>query len=103
MDESTLRQQACEALQTGKLPHRRPERMWGGPGTGAACTICGKPLQPEEMGFELEFAFDGEHTGVVNHQVHVRCFAAWEFERDDVETSRGLDSAEAGVALGPRP
>jgi hypothetical protein len=80
-DESTLRQKAREALRTGRLPDRSPERMWGGPGSGADCAICGNSLTREELGFEIEFSGDGEGSRTVNHHVHIRCFAAWEFER----------------------
>jgi hypothetical protein len=36
------------------------------------------------MGFDLEFAGDGARPGPVNHELHMRCFAAWEFERERV-------------------
>jgi hypothetical protein len=87
MDENTVRQKARDAIAAGKLPIRRPERMWGGPGTGAACAICAQPLKPDQMGFELEFS---RHTGApaaVNYHTHVQCFAAWEFERDNLDES----------------
>jgi hypothetical protein len=34
-DEPRLREQAREAIEKGKLPARRPDRAWGGPGVGA--------------------------------------------------------------------
>jgi hypothetical protein len=77
-DETTLRKKAREAMQAGKLPGCIPPRMWGGPGVGACCTICGRPAQPDEV--ELEFARDGHDRHPGNHHVHVQCFAAWEFE-----------------------
>jgi hypothetical protein len=81
MDESKLREKAREAIQAGKLPDRRPERMWGGPGVGASCVICDKPVTREEAEFELEFAQDDGNPSARNYHIHVRCFAAWEFER----------------------
>jgi hypothetical protein len=81
MDESKLREKAREAIQARRLPNRAPERMWGGPGVGASCVICDKPVTRDEVEFELEFAPDGGDPDPRNYHVHVRCFAAWEFER----------------------
>jgi hypothetical protein len=53
--------------------------MWGGPGVGASCVICDKPVERDEVEFELEFAPDGGDPDPRNYHVHVRCFAAWEF------------------------
>jgi hypothetical protein len=33
------------------------------------------------MEFEIEFARDGDNPGLDKFHVHIRCFAAWEFER----------------------
>jgi hypothetical protein len=96
-DENTLRQKAREALQSGRLPHRPAERMWGGPGSGADCPVCGNPLTKEEMGFDIEFAGEGEGARAINHHFHIRCFAAWEFERRNIngapENGQALQSS----------
>jgi hypothetical protein len=55
--------------------------MWGGPGVGADCTICNAPVKRDELEFEIEFARDGDDLGASMYHVHIRCFAAWEFER----------------------
>jgi hypothetical protein len=81
MDESELRAKAREAIRSRRLPNRAPERMWGGPGVGASCVICDTPVKRDEVEFELEFAPDGGDPDPRNYHVHVRCFAAWEFER----------------------
>ena len=80
MDESTLRRRAREALQSGSLPARRPQRLWGGPGTGEVCALCREPVSREETAFELEYVTATGAT--VNPSLHFRCFAAWEFERE---------------------
>jgi hypothetical protein len=36
----------------------------------------------DETAFDLEFAAGPDAAGPENYYVHVRCFAAWEFERD---------------------
>lgn len=79
-EESILREKAREVVQAGKLPARRADRTWGGPGVGARCAVCGKPIGQDQMEFEVEFARpdDGE---LDTYHLHVRCFAAWEFER----------------------
>jgi hypothetical protein len=80
-DEPRLREQAKAAIQNGKLPSRRPDRTWGGPGVGAECSICERPVSKQEMEFEIQFARDGDNPGLDKFHVHIRCFAAWEFER----------------------
>jgi hypothetical protein len=82
-DEVELRQLARDALHEGRLPPRRPDRMWGGPGGGHLCAICAIAIDRDQMGFDLEFASADSGGGdVINCHLHVRCFAAWEFERD---------------------
>ena len=81
-DEARLREQAREAIQTGKLPARAADRTWGGPGEGLECSVCHQPVTKSEMEFEIEFAQNGDMPGIDKYHVHVRCFAAWEFERN---------------------
>jgi hypothetical protein len=58
-----------------------PTRTWGGPGVGAPCTVCGEPITKDQLEFEVQFARDGDNPGLDKFHIHVRCFAAWEFER----------------------
>ena len=80
-NEIVLREKARAVVQAGKLPARRPDRTWGGPGVGAPCTICELPVTKDELEFEIEFARNGDNPGLDKYHIHVRCFAAWEFER----------------------
>ena len=80
-DEPRLREQARAAVESGKLPSRAPDRTWGGPGVGASCSVCERPVSKQEMEFEIHFVRDGD-ADLDKHHVHIRCFAAWEFERD---------------------
>ena len=82
-DEPRLREQAREAVRSGKLPSRRPDRTWGGPGVGAPCQVCDKPVTHSEMEFEIQFEQEGG-GGLDKFHVDVLCFAAWEFERNKV-------------------
>jgi len=69
MKEDVLRQIARKVVQDGKLPSRRPE-------------VCGVPVGRNEMEFEIQFARDGDNPGLDKFHVHIRCCAAWEFERE---------------------
>jgi hypothetical protein len=80
-DEKMLREKARAVVRDGKLPSRQPDRTWGGPGVGAPCAVCELPVAKDEMEFEIEFARDGDNVGLDKFHVHIRCFAAWEFER----------------------
>jgi hypothetical protein len=83
-DEPRLRDQAREAVKIGKLPARAPDRTWGGPGIGAACAVCDKAIEKDQLEFEIEFTRAADFPGLDTFHVHLRCFAAWEFERTKV-------------------
>lgn len=55
----------------------------GGPGGGAVCAVCELAVKKNEMEFEIEFVHDSGNpdAGLDKYHVHIRCFAAWEFER----------------------
>ena len=80
-DESVLREKAREAVRAGKLPTRKPDRTWGGPGAGEKCGVCGERVTKDQMEFEVQFQKDGPGSGFYVFNIHIRCFAAWEFER----------------------
>ena len=81
MEEQTLRQKVREVLQSRKLPNRKPDRTWGGPGVGAPCSVCDQPVTKDEKELEIEFDRHGNNPGLDKYNVHIRCFAAWEFGR----------------------
>lgn len=66
---------SCSVLQSVQVLFTWPRSI------GAACTICDLPVTKQEMEFEMEFAPDGDNPGLDKYHVHIRCFAAWEFER----------------------
>lgn len=41
-----------------------------------------RPVTKDEMEFEIQFEHDGTSPGLDKYHVHIRCFAAWEFERN---------------------
>ena len=55
-NEAELRKVAREVLRAGKLPRQEPDRTWGGPGVGALCAVCEKPVTRDEMEYEVQFA-----------------------------------------------
>jgi hypothetical protein len=85
-DEPLRREQARGAIQSGKLPARSPDRTWGGPGVGALCSVCDRPVTKDELEFEIQFARDGDNLGFDKYHVLVRCFAAWELERTEAQS-----------------
>jgi hypothetical protein len=88
-NEAELRKVAREVLRAGKLPRREPDRTWGGPGVGALCAVCEKPVTRDELEYEVQFAHDGESPGLDKYHLHLRCFAVWELERTKSDGDRG--------------
>jgi hypothetical protein len=67
-DQSVLHEKAAAAVLSGRLPARRPERTWGGPGTGAACAVCDLPVAKTELEHEFEMHVTGgvENAGLTH-------------------------------------
>ena len=68
---------SSQPMEAGRLPRRRPDRMWAGLSAGAQCAICGTVLKQDEMEYELEFARQDHDSGVDRHRVHIQCFSAF--------------------------
>jgi hypothetical protein len=81
-DEASLRAKAGEAIRIGKLPSRLPDRTWVGPGIGTPCAICSEAVKRDHMEVDIQFKYGGPIPGLERFHAHVRCFAAWELERD---------------------
>lgn len=86
-DEMKLREKAKAVVRDGKLPSRAPDSTWGGDGVGAPCAVCDLPVMKDQKEFEIEFAHNGANLRTDKFHLHVRCFAAWEFERRQFEFS----------------
>jgi hypothetical protein len=54
-DEPSLREKAREAISNGGLPRQRPNRMFGGAGTGGPCALCGESIPQTGAEIEIEF------------------------------------------------
>ena len=77
-EEDVLRNKARELIQIGVLP-KRPDRTWGGFGSGCVCLLCGATIRPDETEVEAEFnGVDGANA--VTQRFHARCYVMAEFE-----------------------
>jgi len=86
-NEALVRSQARQALTRGHIPRRDPDRTWGGPGADIPCTICGVRITVSQTEYELQYRHDGANPGLDRFHLHLRCFAAWEFERTKFEAA----------------
>lgn len=79
-DEQDLRRMARAAMRAGILPSRRPERVWGGMGSGSTCAVCARSIDAIEPEFELDCEPQNgiQRDGVL--RVHARCFVVWDEE-----------------------
>lgn len=78
INESILREKAREAIRNGTLPARKPDRTFGGPGSGVRCALCDELIPQSQMELEIEFKRQGVTPGLARYQLHLRCLAAWE-------------------------
>jgi hypothetical protein len=85
--ESILREHARNSIQSGSVPGRSPDAVWGGPGAGASCAVCSVIVTPEDVEMEIEFSRD-DGRGADTYHLHSRCFAAWELERLSLDLAR---------------
>src|SRR5678816_2376603 len=58
-DEVSLREKAREAIRSGKLPARKPSRMFGGTGSEKPCALCGDIVPRDQPELEMELTRDG--------------------------------------------
>ena len=88
-DEALLAEKAREAIRSGRLPARPPDRTFGGPGTGVTCAVCHEPVTRNQMELEIEFNRHGATPGLDRYHLHTKCYAAWDLERKHVEGASG--------------
>jgi hypothetical protein len=75
--EKALFALARKLIANGSLPRTAPKLFWAGSGTGAACSLCERTIEPEQV--EYETAGGG---GVTFH-FHMRCHAIWQLAASD--------------------
>jgi|RhiMethySRZTD1v2_1073278.scaffolds.fasta_scaffold00140_39 hypothetical protein len=84
-NDSVLLAKAREAMQTGDLPRRYPDELWGGPATGARCAVCGATTTPGDIEVEFEFTRDSQRT---KYHAHPRCFSIFSYELSRVPAAK---------------
>ena len=67
---------ARERIAKEQLPREAPKRFWGGFGTGLPCALCDKPIQSDEIEYEVK------PTGAAVQTLwfHRVCHYAWQLE-----------------------
>jgi hypothetical protein len=91
-------ERARELIRNGSLAGRRPNRIWGGPASGAmACLVCGVAIKRGEVALEVEFTRGDGDTGP-NPHFHVRCFSALEAELRNLHGAARPSRHEPGTA-----
>jgi len=66
------------SVANGKVPGRHPDRTSRGSGDGPPCAICDMPVSPDHLEVDIQFG-GGSAVSVATFQVHVQCFAVWDF------------------------
>lgn len=94
--DATLPDRVRDAIRTGKIPDRSPERTWGGRGCGASCAICDQLISADELEFELQFP-KGSRGEPADYYVHQGCFLAWESELRNREHQQHADAQLSGA------
>jgi hypothetical protein len=79
-----LHLRARELICTGVLPSAAPDALFGGFGSKYVCALCGAPIRPTEVEYELEYRAVGAASGSSSRQLvrfHLPCHAIWDYER----------------------
>ena len=79
-DEVALRSKARVLIRSGRLPQRRPDRVWGGAGYGgSSCMLCHSKIGHNEVAMEIEYVSKAGEDAP-NACLHTHCFLALEQE-----------------------
>ena len=92
-DETYLRSKARRLIEDGKVPNRRPQRMWGGAGLGELCVLCEGTVKQNEVALEVEF-LQADGAGPISHHFHLSCYSVMDFE---LRQSPGADSGALSI------
>jgi hypothetical protein len=100
-DDTTLHRHVRELLASGRLPQRRPDRVWGGMGAGRErCVVCGELVSTGQTALEAEFR-DGD--GSRSHALHVPCFWALESQWERLDHQQKSAVSSSGDSPGRAP
>lgn len=70
-DESVLIGQIREKILAGHLPKEHCRMTWFGPGRGATCAACDRPVGPQDVEVECDLPGGGTLP------FHRRCYEVW--------------------------
>jgi hypothetical protein len=65
-------------LASGELPSAKPEKVWGGKGSGQACSACGLAITADDIEYEVDLP--GAQAAMRFHQP---CLTTWDQHRQD--------------------
>ena len=83
--EERLRTLARERIRSGQLPSVTPVRMWAGPGEQHPCAVCGTPVRPDLVEYEVEVVVDGITRQLFFHRI---CQSVWQLEVASADYSK---------------
>jgi hypothetical protein len=89
--EEVLRARARQRIEQHRLPREKPSRMWGGRGSGAACSLCDEPIVDSEPEMELEY---DPSAPIPTVRFHLRCQAIWDSAREVPSPSQWISVVE---------
>jgi hypothetical protein len=75
-DQQELRLEARRRVAAGRLPSEPQQYLWAGAGDGQPCSLCDRPIMPDQIEYELQFNKDPQ----VVLRFHRICHQAWELE-----------------------
>jgi hypothetical protein len=82
-DEHALRLEAKRRVADGRLPRAAPQCLWAGTGSGESCALCDRPIEIQQVEYELEF----NTQAALVYRFHRICHQAWELESNSVNAS----------------
>jgi hypothetical protein len=74
--EKELRPIARARIAKGQMPREAPTRFWGGFGSGWPCALCDKPIQSDEIEYEVKPI----EAALETLRFHRVCHYAWQLE-----------------------
>lgn len=81
LDLAATRALVRALMQSHALTSSTLISVWGGPGEGAVCSVCGLPIRRDEHELELRIDNNG---ALIALRLHPSCHVAWEMEASAV-------------------
>jgi hypothetical protein len=75
-DEKELRLEVRRRVADGRLPCETQRYLWAGTGDGQLCSLCDRPVHPDQIEYELQF----NTNPATVYRFHLICHQAWELE-----------------------